>query len=78
MGKKVTITKDPKADQIEKHLKHYQNGNNADIKKIADVYFSSDAKKQNDIIEHYSVNGSKLINAIFNNDVKTMKDIYFP
>lgn len=64
--------------EIEKLLHFYQKSKLAehqDIKFIAETYFASGDLQKRDMIKHYTINGSYLINAIFNNDTEKLEGL---
>ena len=62
---------------IETNLKAWQTSKNADLKHLADYYFSKDATGKEKMIRHYMRNGSLYIIAVFNNDAESI-DKYNP
>ncbi|MES2396844.1 MAG: hypothetical protein V4549_12605 [Bacteroidota bacterium] len=67
--------------RIEEMLKSVQRNQNKDprfedLLKIADVYFHSGELQQLDMIKHYKINGSELINAVFNDDQDKLQEMF--
>lgn len=78
MAKQKAVDKEDLKKEIEKLLKQYQKSeevHHEDIKHIADVYFASGEQQKEDMIKHYTVNGSVFINAVFNNNVEVLESL---